>query len=184
MGRIAKGRWVWAPHYTIHKLLMGLFDMYELLGNRQALDVISNIASWFYKWTGQFSQAEMDDLLDLETGGMLEVWSQLYGVTGHEQHRELIYRYDRRRFFDALVRGEDVLTNKHANTQIPEILGAARAWEVTGDRRWRDVVEAFWKCAVTDRGYGATGAADDGELWIPPGKLSDRLGVGQEHCCN
>ncbi|WP_019636750.1 beta-L-arabinofuranosidase domain-containing protein [Paenibacillus fonticola] len=184
MYRIAKGKWVWAPHYTIHKLLMGLYDMYELLGNQQALDMMSNIASWFYKWTGQFSQEEMDDLLDLETGGMLEVWSQLYGVTGHEQHRELIYRYDRRRFFDALLRGEDVLTNKHANTQIPEILGAARAWEVTGDRRWRDVVEAFWKCAVTDRGYGATGAADDGELWIPPGKLSDRLGVGQEHCCN
>ncbi|WP_427051260.1 beta-L-arabinofuranosidase domain-containing protein [Paenibacillus sp. TC-CSREp1] len=51
-----------------------------------------------------------------------------------------------------------MFTNKHANTQIPEILGAARAWEVTGEVRYRKLVEAFWTCVVTDRGYVATGA--------------------------
>ena len=37
----------------------------------------------------------------------------------------------------------------HANTTIPEVLGAARAWEVTGDARWRAIVEAYWHYAVT-----------------------------------
>ena len=184
MHRLAQGRWVWAPHYTIHKLLMGLHDMYAIAGNEQALAIMDRIASWFYRWTSGFTREQMDDLLDVETGGMLEAWADLYGITGDEKHRELLYRYDRRRFFDALLAGKDVLTNKHANTQVAEILGAARAWEVTGDERFRHVVEAFWKSAVTDRGYVCTGAGDDAELWMPPGAMAERLGPGQEHCVN
>ena len=36
---IARGKQVWAPHYTVHKTLMGLVDMYKLAGNKQALDI-------------------------------------------------------------------------------------------------------------------------------------------------
>ncbi|WP_254450480.1 beta-L-arabinofuranosidase domain-containing protein [Cohnella herbarum] len=184
MSRMANGNWVWAPHYTVHKLLMGLGEMYAIAKNEQALTIMIGMASWFHHWTSQFTQRQMDDLLDMETGGMLETWADLYGITREPKHRELIERYDRRRFFDALLRGEDVLTNKHANTQIPEILGAARAWEVTGENRYREVVEAFWRSAVTLRGISCTGAGDDAELWMPPGRFAERMGVGQEHCGN
>lgn len=184
MHRLVNGKWVWAPHYTVHKLLMGLFEMYAIAGNAQALTIMKGMAAWFDRWTSGFSQEHMDELLDMETGGMLETWADLYGVTGEDKHRELMYRYDRRRFFDALLDSQDVLTNKHANTQIPEILGAARAWEVTGDERFRKVVEAFWACAVTSRGYVCTGAGDNAELWMPKEEMAARLGVGGEHCCN
>lgn len=40
----------------------------------------------------------------------------------------------------------------HANTTIPEVLGAARAWEVTGEERWFNIVEAYWDQAVRKRG--------------------------------
>ncbi|MNW35197.1 hypothetical protein D3C74_121880 [compost metagenome] len=184
MHRLVNGQWVWAPHYTIHKLLMGLIDMYNLMSNKQALSIMKGMAAWFDRWTEGFTQEQLDELLDMETGGMLEVWADLYGATGEETHRQLMMRYVRRRLFDRLLDGEDVLTNKHANTQIPEILGAARVYEVTGDERFRHVVEAFWNCAVTKRGYVVTGAGDDGELWMPSGGMASRLGVGQEHCCN
>jgi len=122
-------------------------------------------------------------MLDVETGGMLESWADLYGVTGDKEHYELINRYDRPRLFNRLLAGEDPLTNMHANTTIPEILGAARAWEVTGEDRWRDIVEAYWRCAVVDRGYFCTGGQTNGEFWIPPRQLSTRLGdKTQEHC--
>ncbi|MFN2234912.1 MAG: beta-L-arabinofuranosidase domain-containing protein, partial [Anaerolineales bacterium] len=32
---VARGKRVWAPHYTLHKTLMGLWDMYETGGNPQ-----------------------------------------------------------------------------------------------------------------------------------------------------
>jgi DUF1680 family protein len=125
----------------------------------------------------------MDDILDVETGGMLEVWANLYGLTGQREHYDLIQRYDRRRLFDPLIAGQDVLTNMHMNTTIPEVQGAARAWEVTGEIRWRQIVEAYWRSGVTERGYYITGAQSNGEVWSPPGKFSSRLGFRtQEHC--
>ncbi len=183
LDRIARGTWVWAPHYTLHKTLMGLFDMYAVAGNAQALEIMIKWARWFHRWTGQFSRQQMDDILDVETGGMLEVWADLYAVTRQEEHLDLIRRYDRPRLFDRLLEGVDVLTNQHANTTIPEIHGAARAWEVTGERRWREIVEAYWRQAVVERGYYCTGGQSCGEFWTPPNALAARLGdKTQEHC--
>ena len=180
---IAGGKRVWAPHYTLHKTLMGLYEMYALAGNEQALDILIKWAKWFHRWIGQFSREQMDDILDIETGGMLEVWADLYGVTGKQEHLDLLLRYDRPRLFNRLLSGEDALTNQHANTTIPEIHGAARAWEVTGERRWRDIVEAYWRQAVTERGFYCTGGQTCGEVWTPPYELSARLGdKNQEHC--
>jgi DUF1680 family protein len=180
---VVAGQRVWAPQYTLHKTLMGLYDMYALADNQQALEIMITWARWFYRWTGQFSREQMDDILDVETGGMLEVWANLYGVTHDEQHLELLRRYDRPRLFEPLLAGEDVLTNMHANTTIPEVLGAARAWEVTGEQRWRDIVEAYWRMAVTERGYFCTGGQTCGEVWTPPHEQAARLGdKNQEHC--
>jgi uncharacterized protein len=180
---VARGKPVWAPHYTLHKTLMGLWDMYAVGGNPQALEILIKWARWFHRWTGQFTLAQMDEILDVETGGMLEVWANLYGETGEKEHYELIQRYDRRRLFDPMLAGEDVLTNMHMNTTIPEVQGAARAWEVTGEERWREIVEAYWRSGVTERGYYATGGQTNGEVWSPPNELSSRLGFRtQEHC--
>ncbi len=180
---VARGKPVWAPHYTLHKTLMGLWDMYAVGGNAQALEILLKWARWFYRWSGQFTREQMDDILDVETGGMLEVWANLYGATGEKEHRELLERYNRPRFFDPLATGQDMLTNRHMNTTIPEVQGAARAWEVTGESHWREVVEAYWRMGVTERGYYATGGQTNGEVWGPPGDYSARLGFRtQEHC--
>ena len=180
---VAQKKPVWAPHYTIHKTFMGLVDAWKIAGNKQALAVAENFAPWFHEWSRQFSREQFNDILDVETGGMLEVWADLYGATGKSLYRELMDRYYRQRLFDRLLEGKDVLTNKHANTTIPEAQGVARAYEVTGEARWRDAALAYWKCAVTTRGAYATGGQTSGEIWTPPGKLSARLGdKNQEHC--
>jgi DUF1680 family protein len=180
---IARGKRVWAPHYTLHKTLMGLYDMAAYAGNGQALDMMVRWAKWFYRWTSQFSREELDEILDVETGGMLEAWADLYGVTGKQEHLDLIHRYDRPRLFERLLAEEDPLTNRHANTTIPEAHGAARAYEVTGEERWREIVEAYWHCAVTERGTFCTGGQTNGEIWTPPFEFAARLGdKNQEHC--
>jgi hypothetical protein len=98
-------------------------------------------------------------------------------------YRDLIERYDRSRLFQPLLDGLDPLTNHHANTTIPEAHGAARAFEVTGEKRWREITEAYWKSAVTDRGYFCTGGQTSGEIWTPKHKFANRLGEKtQEHC--
>ncbi len=181
--RIARGEWVWAPQYTVHKTFMGLLDMYIYAGNKSALGIAECFANWFYRWSGEFTRESFDDILDVETGGMLEIWAQLHGLTGDEKYRTLMERYYRGRLFDGLLAGEDALTNMHANTTIPEILGAARAYESTGEAKWLDIVKAYWSCAVTERGCYATGGQTCGEVWTPRHSMAGRLGdKNQEHC--
>lgn len=180
---IASGKNIWAPQYNLHKLLMGLVDCRLYAGNQQALDIADRFADWFVEWSGRFSRDKFDDILDVETGGMLEVWADLLHITGHDKYKTLLERYYRSRLFEPLLKGLDPLTNMHANTTIPEILGCARAYEVTGEGRWMDIVHAYWKCAVTERGVLATGGQTAGEVWMPKMKMKARLGdKNQEHC--
>ena len=180
---IARGKQVWAPQYNLHKTLMGLVDMYELAGNQEALQVADRFADWFYDWSAGFTREQFDDILDFETGGMLEIWAQMLDHTGKDKYRELLKRYYRGRFFDPLLEGKDVLTNMHANTTIPEVLGCARAYEVTGEQHWRDIVEAYWDLAVNQRGQYATGGQTSGEIWSAKQSLGARLGdKNQEYC--
>ena len=180
---IGAGKDVWAPQYNIHKLLMGLVDVYRLMKLEQALTIADKLADWFDRWSASYTREQFDQILDVETGGMLEVWADLLEITGHAKYRALLERYDRRRLFDSLLEGRDVLTNMHANTTIPEVLGCARAFEVTGEERWYRIVERYWQCAVTDRGTFATGGQTQGEVWTPMRKMKARLGdKNQEHC--
>ena len=180
---IAKGKSIWAPQYNLHKTFMGLVDMYIYTGSKKALEIADRFADWFYEWSASFSREKFDDILDVETGGMLEVWAELLHITGDDKYKTLLDRYYRGRLFLPLLEGKDPLTNMHANTTIPEVLGCARAYEVTGDNKWMDIVHAYWKCAVTDRGCLATGGQTSGEVWMPKNKMKARLGdKNQEHC--
>ncbi len=180
---IAKGKKIWAPQYNLHKILMGLVDMYLYAGNKKALEIADKFADWFVAWSGTFSREKFDDILDVETGGMLEIWAELLQITGDDKYRTLLKRYYRSRLFQPLLEGKDPLTNMHANTTIPEVLGCARAYEVTGEEEWMNIVKAYWNCAVTERGYLATGGQTAGEVWMPKNKMKARLGdKNQEHC--
>ena len=79
--------------YTRH--LMGLLDQFRIAGNEQALEVASAFAGWFETWTSGLSRQQLDDILDRETGGMLEVWADLLAFTGDDLAADLIQRYDR-----------------------------------------------------------------------------------------
>lgn len=180
---IARGKAVWAPHYNVHKTFMGLLDMYRYANNEEALKIAEDFAQWFYDFTDGKTREEMDNILDFETGGMLEIWADLYEFTKDKKYLELIDRYDRHRLFDALLEGVDALTNMHANTTIPEAIGAARVYEVTGNERYRDIALAYWDCAVAKRGTFVTGGQTCGEIWTPVQSMASRLGEkNQEHC--
>ena len=180
---IARGKQVWAPHYNVHKTFMGLCDMYRYAECKEVLDVAVSFAKWFYDFTKEKTRDEMDNILDFETGGMLEVWADLYEFTRKDMFLELIGKYDRHRLFDPLLRGVDVLTNMHANTTIPEAIGAAKVYEVTGNERYKEIALKYWETAVTKRGSFVTGGQTCGEIWTPLHSMAQRLGdKNQEHC--
>lgn len=181
---LKNGRHFWAPQYVCHKTMMGLLDMYIFAGNKQALEILNGCADWFYNFNKDITRENMDDMMDMEeTGGIMELWADLYAVTGNPKHLELMRKYERPRLTEPVLQGRDVLTNMHANMTIPEIHGCARAYEVTGEERYRKIVENYWNLAVTQRGTFATGGQTDGEVWTPMQKqLAHLSALNQEHC--
>jgi len=181
--RLRDGKPVWAPWYTLHKIMAGLLDMHTLAGNQQALAVVQGMAAWTGRWVRPLGDATMARVLEREYGGMNEVLYNLAAVTGDESLRDLAHQFDHERIFAPLAAGRDELKGLHANTTIPKILGAARRYELTGDTRSRQIAEYFWRQVTTRRAY-ATGGTSNGEGWnADPGVLSTELSGYTEESC-
>lgn len=180
---LKQGKRTWAPQYVCHKTMAGLLDMYRFVGNRQALEIVLRAAEWFYRYTEDISPARMAEMMWEETGGMMELFADLYSITGEQKHLELMRRYERKDLFDLLETGENPLVNMHANSSVPEILGAARGYEVTGEERYRRLTERYWEIAVHTSGMFVTGGQTSGEAWTPGQRHGARLSsTNQEHC--
>jgi DUF1680 family protein len=182
--RLRRGENVWAPFYTLHKIMAGLLDLYTLAGNAQALVVLEGIAGWVRRYAMPLGEAHMARVLEREYGGMNEVLYDLGAVTGDASYYELARQFDHERVFAPLALGRDELKGLHANTTIPKIIGAARRYELLGEGRYRDVAEYFWR-TVTGRRTYCTGGTSNEEGWrSDPGRLAAELsGYTQECCC-
>ncbi|HEY9155271.1 MAG TPA: beta-L-arabinofuranosidase domain-containing protein [Opitutaceae bacterium] len=176
--------WIWSPQYTLHKTMMGLYDDYQYTHNPEALEVLKGSANWFVNWTDKLIRDGHSEVIyNGESAGMLELWADLYSATKDPRYLELASRYDMPDLFRGLLAGGDPLTNDHANASIPWIEGAARVYEITGDPRYRQIVENFWKQGVENRGMFATTGNNAGEFWIPPKQFGRFLSARtQEHC--
>ncbi len=136
--RVENRKSVWAPWYTLHKIMAGLLDANQLCGNAQALAVLTNMADWAKFRVDRLTPAQMQRSLETEQGGMTEVLANLYGVTGNTNYLQLAEAFNHQRVIGPLERGEDRLNGLHANTQIPKIIGIAREYELTGNPQFHD----------------------------------------------
>ncbi len=181
--RLRDGKPVWAPWYTLHKIMAGLLDQYTHAGNAQALEVLQGMAAWTGRWVRPLGDAAMARVLEREYGGMNELLYNLAAVTGDEGYRELAHHFDHERIFAPIAALRDELKGLHVNTTIPKILGAARRFELTGEPRSRQIAEYFWRQVTTERAY-CTGGTSNGESWnADPGVLSTELSGYTQECC-
>ncbi len=104
-------------------------------------------------------------------------------MTGKQDYLDVAQRFDKKQFFDPLAAHRDELKGLHVNTHIPQVIAAARYYELTGERRYRDIAEYFWNEVVSERSY-CTGGTSNNESWnTDPGKLSTELGPSTTECC-
>ena len=184
--RLNARREVWVPFYTMHKVMAGLFDMYRICGNKQALETAVGMAHWADAWTAPLAEDHMQAVLDTEYGGMNEVLYNLAAATGDQKLAEVGDRFTKKRFFNPLALGCDRLRGLHTTTHIPQVIGAARRYETSGDQRFRDVATFFWDQVTGARCY-ATGGTSNNEGWLAgPHRLAAELSRGEstnECCC-
>lgn len=185
--RLAAGKEVWAPFYTLHKIMAGLADMHEHAGNAQALTVLVRMAEWTDRWTAARDEAAMQKVLEVEFGGMNDVLYRLAALTDDSRWIGVGDRFTKKRVFEPLAGQKDMLRGLHMNTHVPQVIGADRRYALTGDQRFGDVSQFFWQTVTGVRTY-ATGGASNNEHWLTePHHLAVEWESGHDHqesCCS
>jgi uncharacterized protein len=181
--RLRDGKPVWAPFYTLHKIMAGNLDMYTYCQSAQALAIVEGMAGWMAHWTEGISYDHMQRILKTEYGGTSESLYNLSAITGKEEYFYLAARFQQPDFLDPLAGHRDELKGLHVNTHIPKVIAAARRYELTGDPYYHEAANYFWEEVTTERAY-VTGGTSDREGWnTDPGNLSQALSLWSEECC-
>jgi len=141
----------WAPYYNIHKMFAGLRDAWLYTGNNDSKQIFLNFCDWAINITAGLTDAQMEEMLGNEHGGMDEVLADAYQISGDEKYLTAAKRYSHKMFLDPLSQGIDVLDNKHANTQIPKFIGFERIAELGHDAKYGKAGSFFWETVTTNR---------------------------------
>ncbi|ROT36177.1 DUF1680-domain-containing protein [Sodiomyces alkalinus F11] len=174
------------PYYAIHKTMAGLLDVYQHMGNQQALDVLLGITDWIDVCTSRLSHDEMQESLETEFGGMNEIFADMARRLPDEDTElfiALARRFDHERLFDPLSAGRDELEGLHANTQIPKWIGAALEYKATGEERYLEIARNAWRMTVWAHSY-AIGANSVAEHFRAPDAIVDFLHDDAAEACN
>lgn len=147
----------WVPYYTLHKVIRGLIDVYEKIGYEKALRVVYSLCLWVYETTSTLNDEQRKRVLKCEYGGMNFVLSRLYRITGDERLRKASYFFCEEEMLIPLSENKDILTGKHANTQIPKIAGALEMYNNGGEDYLKASAENFFRMVSEDRSYAIGG---------------------------
>ncbi|KAM3693257.1 hypothetical protein ACJW30_08G152700 [Castanea mollissima] len=177
---------VWAPYYTIHKILAGLLDQHTFAGNPQALKMVTWMVDYFYnRVQNVISKHSLERhylSLNEETGGMNDVLYKLYAITGDPKHLVLAHLFDKPCFLGILAVEADDISGFHANTHIPIVIGSQKRYEITGDPLYKAIGTYFMEIVNSSHSY-ATGGTSVSEFWSDPKRLASTLQTENEESC-
>ena len=92
--RVETRQKVWAPWYTLHKIMAGLLDTHQLCGNPQALDVLVKMADWVKFRVDHLTEAQMQASLETSISAARMKVLPIYAVTGNPDHLRLAHAFD------------------------------------------------------------------------------------------
>ncbi len=180
---------IWAPYYTLHKLLAGFLDAYTYAGNEEALEVAKGVGNWVYNRLSVLPQEQLTKMWDMyiagEFGGMNESLAQLYIYTQDEKYLKAAKLFDNTNFFNKLAANIDDIAGRHANQHIPQIIGAIKEYQATvksgkPEMKYYDIAENFWEMAVSRYAY-SIGGVGTGEKFTEPYRQANYIS-GTENC--
>ena len=161
---------IWAPYYTLHKIMAGLMDIYEVSGNDKALEIATGMGDWVY---ARLSLLPREKLISMwnryiagEFGGMNEALARLSRMTGESSYMKAAKLFDNIRLFygDAghthgLAKNVDMFRGLHANQHIPQIIGAIEIYRDTEAPEYYYIADNFWDIVTNDYMYSIGGVA-------------------------
>lgn len=169
---------IWAPYYTLHKLLAGFIDCYMYGGSMDALKVAKGIGSWAAERLSSVSPETRAKMWSMyiagEYGGMNESLARLFLITGDKKYLDGAKMFDNPKVFDGLAEGKDTLSGIHVNQHIPQAIGAMYEYKATGDKKYYFVGKYYWDISVNHYCY-SIGGLGRGEVYKEPDILAGNI---------
>jgi DUF1680 family protein len=175
---------VWEPTYVLNKLTLGLFDVYNGVGIKQARTVLLAVADWFgMAVLNRLDDAQVQQLLVCEHGSLSESFIDCYRLTENHKYLDWAKRLNDHAMLDPLSEGKDILDGWHANTQIPKFTGFHNVYLFTGDNQYKRAAFNFWQIVTQDRSW-VNGGNSTGEHFFPAAQTRERMlaSPGPESC--
>lgn len=147
----------WVPLYNIHKIYAGLRDAYLVGGKADAKDMLIKLADWMIGVVSSISDEQIQQMLISEQGGLNETFADVYAITGNKKYLKIAHQFSDKRMLDPLLKSEDNLTGKHANTQIPKVIGYKRIADLEGLKDWDNAAKFFWDVVIKQRSVSIGG---------------------------
>ena len=186
-------QWVWAPYYSVHKLLAGLIDIATYIDDKavaqKALLTAKDMGLWVWNrlhyrtyvksdGTQEERRARPGNRYEMwnmyiagEVGGMAESLARLSEMTGTAEEKahllEAANYFDSPAFFDPLARNIDAIRTRHANQHIPMITGALRTFRGNQNPYYYQLAQNFWQM-IQGRYRYAMGGVGNGEMFRKP----------------
>jgi DUF1680 family protein len=152
---------IWAPYYTLHKILAGLLAAHTLTGNAQALDVAEKIGDWTHNRLSKLRPEQFDRMWNMyiagEYGGANDAFASLHAIKRKPEYLTVARYFDNRNVKDPTVANNDILDGRHANQHIPQFIGYLRIFEESDERDYHTAAKNFWDMVVPHRVYSHGG---------------------------
>ncbi|MEO8173774.1 MAG: beta-L-arabinofuranosidase domain-containing protein, partial [Sediminibacterium sp.] len=150
-GDLTAFRAAWVPWYNVHKMYSGLRDVWLYTGNETAKKIFLDFCDWGMMITAHLTESQMQSMLDIEHGGMNEIFADAYQISRNEKYLVAAKRFSHRALLEPMAEAKDNLDNKHANTQVPKAVGFGRIAELTGDKTYANAASFFWQTVTGNR---------------------------------
>ena len=152
--------------YGYDKMIGGLLDLYEYLGYERAKELVSKLTDVSIKDLDR--TIDRDGLQDERMHGQIEWYTlpeniyRAYQLFGDEKYKEHAQAWHYDYMWNKILNHDFKIGPRHAYSHVNCLSSAARAYEVTGEQKYLDIMEIAYEEITTHHCY-ATGGFGPGE---------------------
>lgn len=170
-------------HYGYDKMVGGLVDMYEYIGDKNALKYLAKITEWAEKNLDRSNPYA----LPTEWYTLSENLYRAYEITGDKRYYDFAKVWEYTDYWNLFAKDQSIFQDilkttpkhesYHAYSHVNSLSSAAMAYEVIGERHYLDTIINAYKFLKDTQLYATGGYGPEEQLVVPDGMPETLIGV-------
>lgn len=183
---------IWAPYYTMGKLLEGLLDAYAYTENEEALECAKGLGRWAYRRLSGCDKEQLSTMWGIDTSGEYGncngAMARLYLYTGEREFLEGAGLFDNTNFFHWMSKNIDDLAGRMTAQHVSQVLGALEVYQASlasgnPEVEYYDIAKNFWNLAISRYMYSTGGMGTNDSFDVFPESYQLAKGISDQANC-